>query len=225
MIPPRLVPLAASAPPRPSLRLNLFVAFKGQSDAAGDSALISLSLPFPQKRDKRQAEQPGCDEMTSPSPTHSDSSSSSKHDSNQVGVPPLASLRMCFYNCDPHFPPFYRPHVRITLCSASGLFHLFVISRSQIFSFSLFLPPGQLGDRGGPQGGSCQHEGAQRAGGPPAEAEEVAHEGMAQGETQSLQEHLNIFSLLFPRFSGFGKRFSLSAFLPFHLCISHLIIR
>lgn len=174
MIPPRLVPLAASAPPQPSLHLNLFVAFKGQSDAAGDSALISLSLPFPQKRDQATGRaQPACDEMTSPSPTHSDSSSSSKHDSNQVGVPQLASLCMC---------SFYRLRVRITLCYTSRLFDLFVISRSQIFSFSLFLPPGQLGDRGGPQGGSCQHEGAQWAGGLPAQAEEVAHEGMAQGE-------------------------------------------
>lgn len=101
-----------------------------------------------------------------------------------------------------------------------------------MFSFSLFLPPGQLGDRGGPQGGSCQHEGAQRAGGLPAQAEEVAHEGMAQGErplsatveTQSFQEHLNIFSLLFPRFCEINSvdlgNIS-SCVLPFKtLCIS-----
>lgn len=230
MIPPRLLPPAASAPPQPSLRLNLSVAFKGQND----SALISLSLPFPQKQDQATGRaQPGCDEMTSPSPTHSDSSGSSKHDSNQVGVPQLASLHMCFYNCDPHFSPFYRHHVRIALCYTSRLFCLFVFSRSQIFSFSLFLPPGQLGDRGGPQGGSCQHEGAQRAGGLPAQAEEVAHEGMAQGETQSLQEHLNIFSPLFPRFCEINSVdlgnvplcvLSLSVCLLFHLFISHLII-
>lgn len=131
--------------------------------------------------------------MTSPSPTHSDSSSSSKHDSNQVGVPQLASLRMCFYSCHPHFSPFSLLYLQIILS-----FCYFEVTNL------LVLPPGQLGDRGGPQGGSCQHEGAQRAGGLPAQAEEVAHEGMAQGErplSATVEtQHLNFFSLLFPRF-------------------------
>lgn len=74
-----------------------------------------------------------------------------------------------------------------------------------MLSFSPFLPPGQLGDRGGPQGGSCQHEGAQRAGGLPAQAEEVAHEGMAQGERplSASVEAQSIFSLLLLCISSF----------------------
>lgn len=43
----------------------------------------------------------------------------------------------------------------------------------------LCLPPGQLGDRGGAPGGSCQHAGARQTGGLPAQEEEVAHEGVA----------------------------------------------
>lgn len=43
-------------------------------------------------------------------------------------------------------------------------------------------PAGQLGDCGRAERSGYQHSGAQQAGGHPAEEEEMAHEGLAQGE-------------------------------------------
>lgn len=68
-----------------------------------------------------------------------------------------------------------------------GLLLLILRERNVFFSRThtvllLCLPPGQLGDCGGAQGGSCQHAGAWQTGGLLAQEEEMAHEGMAQGE-------------------------------------------
>lgn len=53
-------------------------------------------------------------------------------------------------------------------------------------SLMIASPAGQLGDRGGTERSCNQHAGTQQTGGHPAEEEEVAHEGLAQGERPPL---------------------------------------
>lgn len=62
------------------------VAFTGQSDAPCGSSVISDSTVSTETRTQWAGKQSSCNKMTSPSPTLSDSSSSSKHDGNQVSV-------------------------------------------------------------------------------------------------------------------------------------------
>lgn len=67
------------------------VAFAGPSDAPCGSSVISDSPVSTETRTRWAGKQWSCNKMTSPSPTLSDSSSSSKHDGNQVSV--CADLR------------------------------------------------------------------------------------------------------------------------------------
>ncbi|KAM4539189.1 oxysterol-binding protein-related protein 3-like isoform 3-T3 [Odontesthes bonariensis] len=73
--------------------LTVGVAFKGQSDAPRGSHVISIATVSTETRQHLGKEQFGRNKMTSPSPTHSDSSGSSKHDSNQDSWEIVEGLR------------------------------------------------------------------------------------------------------------------------------------
>lgn len=79
--------------------------------------------------------------MTSPSPTHSDSSSSSKHEGNQVRVYGDLKLNDSILICDIIKAMFVLLTISFTILPVSP-------------------PPGQLGDCGGAQGLICHHAGA-----------------------------------------------------------------
>lgn len=136
------------------------VAFSGPSDAPCGSSVISDSTVSTETRTQWAGKQSSCKKMTSPSPTLSDSSSSSKHDGNQVSV--CADLKFSK-----------------SVCLKIFLMRHLCFSRLYCLLLSRCLIPGQLGDYWGAQGFFCQCAGTWQTGGLPAQEEEVAHERLA----------------------------------------------
>ena len=137
-------------------------------DAPGHPNMTSVAIVSKETRlDK--VKPPSHRKMTSSSPTHSDSSGSPKHDRNQVCAHSYVHVCVCA-----------SIHQCLCVCIAPALVSSTFIS-SLSLCIDLSLCTGQLGDCGRAEGGTSQHAGTRQTGRSPAEEEEVAYEGMAQG--------------------------------------------